>query len=378
VTYRFVTHWVAEIRAASSTLPAVERVFLEIKRLVGRLQKFFNLDSTVMPAEEIRPPSLVGVLNLNFLVQRSRMVLDMAVSVAAKVRNSRTVAKYIWLYGALTFVFLVALSWIARGYSEVTVAGFWLWQIFVIAGILFFSGLMSGLSGFGFSAVGSACLLLIPPKLAVPLLMALSTANQLMSVGQLREDMPKSWTECWPMGPGPVVLGGIAGVPVGIWLLNHLPAERLMILFGILLTAYSAYSIFKPAGLKLKGFDGARSGLAVGAVGGTLGGFTAFPGSAVVVWTGLRGLAKSATRSIVQPYILVLQVVSLATNAYLHSSVFGVRFWSLLGICMPVVLPGTIAGVLLYRRISDVNFKRVSFFLLGLSGLGLLAKVFFR
>ena len=57
---------------------------------------------------------------------------------------------------------------------------------------------------------------------------------------------------------------------------------------------------------------------------------------------------------------------------------FRFRFWILLAICLPVVLPGTLGGVLVYRRISDVNFKRVSFFLLGLSGLGLLAKVFFK
>src|ERR1700722_7247830 len=169
--------------------------------------------------------------------------------------------KNIALYAVLAILAVGAvLTWIAHSLPGKTVAGFPLWEIFVIAGILVVSGLMSGLSGFGFSAVGSACLLFIPPKLAVPLLMALSTANQLMSVGQLREDMPKSLKESWPEGPGPCIFGGIIGVPVGIWLLNHLPAARLMVLFGILLTLYSAYSILKPAGLKLNGFDGAGSG----------------------------------------------------------------------------------------------------------------------
>ena len=289
-----------------------------------------------------------------------------------------------WRKGKLVYaivtaaVVVAALAWIARAFPDRSVAGFSLWQVFVIGGILFLSGLMSGLSGFGFSAVGSACLLLIPPKLAVPLLMALSTANQLLSVGQLRQDMPKSLREWWPAGPGPCILGGVIGVPVGIWLLNHLPATRLIVLFGIILVVYSAYSIFKPAGVTIKGFDGAKSGIVVGLLGGTIGGFTAFPGAAVVVWTGLRNLPKNLTRSLVQPYILVLQVVSLGTNAYLHPEIFGSRFWTLLAITMPIVLPGTIGGVLLYRRISDVNFKRVSFFLLGLSGLGLLAKVFFK
>jgi uncharacterized membrane protein YfcA len=285
----------------------------------------------------------------------------------------------LWMYSILAFVVVgAAIIWVSHAFPTQRVAGFAVWQVFLIAVILFFSGLMSGLSGFGFSAVGALCLLLIPPKIAVPLLMALSTANQLLSVGQLREDMPHSLKECWPKGPVPAILGGICGVPVGIWLLNHLPATQLMVTFGIILTVYSAYSILKPAGLKIEGYDGAASGIIVGALGGTLGGFTAFPGAAVVVWTGLRDLPKKMTRAIVQPYILVLQVVSLATNAYLHPSVFGARFWTLLLICMPVVLPGTLGGVLLYRRISDVNFKRVSFFLLGLSGLGLLAKVFFK
>lgn len=283
------------------------------------------------------------------------------------------------IFCALAVVIVcAALALIIGELPNRTIAGFEIWQIVVIAAVLFVSGLMSGLSGFGFSAVGSACLLLIPPKLAVPLLMALSTANQLLSVGQLREDMPKSLKECWPNGPGPCVLGGIVGVPIGIWLLNHLPAARLMVLFGIILTVYSAYSIFKPAGVTIRGFDGAKSGIAVGFIGGTVGGFTAFPGAAVVVWTGLRNLPKNLTRSIVQPYILVLQVVSLVTNAVLHPEVFGTRFWVLLAITLPAVLPGTISGVLVYRRISDVNFKRVSFFLLGLSGLGLLAKVFLK
>ena len=63
--------------------------------------------------------------------------------------------------------------------------------------ILGFSGLMSGLSGFGFSAVGALCLALLPPRLGVPLLMTLSTANQLMSLGQLKADM-RPLKEWWP------------------------------------------------------------------------------------------------------------------------------------------------------------------------------------
>ena len=300
------------------------------------------------------------------------------VTIAAHVHR-HPAGNRIWIVGLATITIVCAvIAGSAHYLPDQTVVGFQLWQLIAIVAILCLSGLMSGLSGFGFSAIGSSCLLFIPPKLGVPLLMALSTGNQLMSVSQLRDDMPKTWKEAWPGGAGPYVLGGVLGVPLGIWLLNHMPAAKLMLVFGAVLTIYSVYSLLKPSGLKMKGQTGASSGIAVGFVGGTVGGFTAFPGAAVVVWTGLRNLPKQMTRAIVQPYILVLQVMSLATTAYAYPSIFARHFWILLAITMPIVLPGTIGGVFLYRRISDVNFNRISLILLGLSGVGLLVKVLLK
>src|ERR1035441_6107855 len=117
-----------------------------------------------------------------------------------------------------------------------------------------------------------------------------------LSVSQLRDDMPKTWKEAWPGGAGPYVLGGVLGGPLGIWLLNHMPAAKLMLVFGAVLTIYSVYSLLKPSGLKMKGQTGASSGIAVGFVGGTVGGFTAFPGAAVVVWTGVGDRATVHSR----------------------------------------------------------------------------------
>jgi hypothetical protein len=117
----------------------------------------------------------------------------------------------------------------------------------------------------------------------------------------------------------------------------------------------------------------ASSGV-VGMVGGLIGGFTAFPGAAVVVWTGLRQLPKRESRSIVQPYILGLQLISLTLLALQRPETFSKTFWVILLITVPVVLPGTLLGVNLYRSLSDVNFRRITFFLLGASGLGLLLK----
>jgi uncharacterized membrane protein YfcA len=232
---------------------------------------------------------------------------------------------------------------------------------------------MSGLSGFGFSAIGALSLWFMPPTLGVPLLMSLSAANQLMSLGQLKADL-RPWSEWWPDGPTPYLLGGLFGVPVGLAILHALPTATLMLLVGAVLVVYAVYSILKPASLhvSVKG-DPLTSGL-VGMAGGLIGGFTAFPGAAVVVWSGLRQLPKRESRSIVQPYILGLQIISLTLLAVQRPETFSKSFWTILLITTPVVLPGTLLGVVLYRSMSDVNFRRITFLLLGASGLGLLIK----
>ena len=253
------------------------------------------------------------------------------------------------------------------------VAGLSMRKLASIEAIVFLSGVMSGLSGFGFSAIGATTLLLLTPILQVPLFQTLSTGNQLLSTRQLREDMPKSWKDIWA-GPGPCMLGGLVGVPIGIWLLSHLPATQLMAVFGTLLVTYAVYSMFKPSSFKLRGFDGRTTGAAVGFLGGVVGGFTAFPGAAVVVWTGLRGLSKARHRAIVQPYIIMSQIYSLGLVAWLHPSYLSARFWLLLALTLPAVVPGTLSGLAIYRRMSDLNFKRFTFLLLGISGMALLAK----
>jgi len=263
-----------------------------------------------------------------------------------------------------TFV-LNALSFVPAGFSPGI--------LLVLMSILGASAIMSGLSGFGFSAIGALCLCLLPPKLGVPLLMTLSAANQLMSLGQLKADMG-SIGEWWPDGPAPYLLGGLVGVPIGLAILHSLPTSTLMAIFGGFLIIYAAYSILKPQTMHVPFKGNWFAASLVGMVGGVIGGFTAFPGAAVVVWSGLRRLPKSESRAIVQPYILGLQLVSIAVLAVQHPETFGRTYWTLLVITIPIVLPCTLLGVNLYKSLSDINFRRVTFALLATSGLGLLVK----
>ena len=241
--------------------------------------------------------------------------------------------------------------------------------------ILYFSGLICGISGFAFSSIGNLSQLLIPPITAVPMLQGLSIFNQLTSITKLRKDMPKKLRDWFPYGPGPAILGGLLGVQAGVWILNNLPGPILTLTIGILVCFYSLYLTLKPASFTIRGYDGPATGAAVGAVGGAIGGFTAFPGLAVVMWTGLRNtITKAQTRAIVQPFIVFLQLAAIATNAYQHPERFGAPYWTMLALTIPAVLPGTLTGVWIYHKLSEVNFKRVVFVLLMLVGVTLVLK----
>jgi uncharacterized membrane protein YfcA len=241
-----------------------------------------------------------------------------------------------------------------------------------VAFVLFLVGVVSGLSGFAFSAVAACILWLLPPLQAVPLIMLLSVCNQLLSVGTLRREIVLRST---PEREGALayIAGGLVGVPMGLELLQALPTRLSGGGLGLFLLIYSVLVLLKPDRLRIR-LSGWKPAVAVGTAGGIVGGFSAFPGSIPVVYLGLRGLSKTETRSITQPYILALQLTSLSILTLTRSSIFNTQFWLLWALTLPAVLLGTSTGLTLYRRFSEVNFRRAVLILLMVSGVSLLVK----
>jgi uncharacterized membrane protein YfcA len=242
----------------------------------------------------------------------------------------------------------------------------------VVAFVLFLAGVVSGLSGFAFSAVAACVLWLLPPLQAVPMIMLLSVCNQLLSVGTLRNEMVLCGT-AKREGALAYIAGGLVGVPIGLALLQTLPAGTFAGGLGLFLIVYSVLVLLKPDSLRIR-LSGWKPAVAVGAAGGIVGGFSAFPGSMPVVYLGLRGISKAETRGITQPYILALQVVSLSILALTHSAIFDAQFWLIWALTLPAVLLGSLTGVALYRRMSEVNFRRAVLILLIVSGASLVVK----
>jgi uncharacterized protein len=246
------------------------------------------------------------------------------------------------------------------------------WKLVALALVIAASGFVSGLSGFGFSAIGALTLWILPPVKAIPLLMALSTVNQMTSMhGLMRSFNARDLRSS--SGPMPYVIGGVMGVPAGLWVLSSLDAAMVCALIGAVLVGYSMWSILKPARMLCVTPTPVRS-VIVGALGGVIGGFTAFPGCALVIWAGLVGMGKTEQRTTVQPYILAMQVISLLGLVASGPERFGVEFWFMFAPLVAIALPFTKLGLAAFHRLSEANFKQATHGLLSVSGIALLAK----
>ena len=246
-----------------------------------------------------------------------------------------------------------------------------------LAGIYSTAAVFSGLSGFGFSAIGCLSLLVLPPPLAIAMLMALSLATQASSFGSLWSELRRHALP-WNRRDGvvPYLAGGTIGMPAGLAILALLGARELTAAVGMLLVAYAAWSLFKPAALQLRAAQPARwRSFLIGAAGGVVGGFSAFPGSALVVWNGLSGVSKEKGRALTQPFILWMQVVGLAVVVSTRPGLFDDVFWAVLAAALPLTLLANALGVMIYRRTGEVNYRRITFAALGVTGLGLVVKV---
>jgi uncharacterized membrane protein YfcA len=186
-----------------------------------------------------------------------------------------------------------ALALLHHGFALVSTlsigSGFIPAVVAAIAVVLFLAGVVSGLSGFAFSAVAACVLWLLPPLRAVPLIMLLSVCNQLLSIGSLRKEMVlRSTAE--REGALAYIAGGLVGVPIGLGLLQAVPSGTFAGGLGLFPIVYSVLVLLKPDSLGIK-LSGWKPAVAVGAAGGVIGWFSAFPGSMPVVYLGLRGVS---------------------------------------------------------------------------------------
>jgi uncharacterized protein len=226
------------------------------------------------------------------------------------------------------------------------------------------AGFVNGLSGTGYALVSLGFWLhAMSPVTAAPLVAFCSVGGHLQSLPGIWRGV--IWSRLWPF-----LVGGLIGVPLGTALLAHVQVKPLKIGVGLLLIFYCTWMAFVRRPPVILGGGRLADGTA-GFGGGLLGGMASISGPIPVIWVQLRGWNTLAQRGVNQPFnmsVLAFSVVTAGIAGFLDRTFF---IWA--AICLPVTVLGAHAGLRLYRRINDAQFRRIILVLLGLSGVTLIA-----
>lgn len=235
----------------------------------------------------------------------------------------------------------------------------------VMAGGALVAGFVSGLTGLGTALISlSLWLHVTSPAFAVPIAATIAVAAHVTTLAFVRQGI--HWPRLWPF-----LLGGLVGMPVGVLLLPMLDREAVKLGLGLFLLAYAAYGLLVRVPPVVRAGGRAADAL-VGAGGGFFGGLVSLSGPLPTIWAGLRGWPKDEQRGVYQPFNLIV-LLTAAIGHYASGRVAPADAW-LVAVVTALAVVGALAGLFVYRRASDAQFRRYVLIMLALAGLSLVGE----
>ena len=231
-------------------------------------------------------------------------------------------------------------------------------QIYIwVCLITFLASLTQGLSGFG-SVLLSIPLLAIflDIKTLIPLTALIGLSMSLILLFHLRPylDLKKIY---------PLLIAAIPGIPLGVILLKKLDKTVILCVLGIVLIAYSLYSLLSGStGKRIRGYWAYPFGFIAGCLGGAFGA----TGPAVIIYTSLQTWSKDQIKVTLQGFFVISYAVVVFFQALNGLTTITVLLFY--GVSLPMLILGTYVGSLFYGMIREETYRRVMFVLLGFLG----------
>lgn len=232
-------------------------------------------------------------------------------------------------------------------------------QLAWVVGAVFVSGVLRGLTGFGF-AVAAVPLLtfFLDPRAAVGLVILLQLA-----IGIL--DSPRAWGEAYRAPLRWLSLGALVGTPIGVALLGHLEPDAAR-LIGAAAAAIALVSVWRGPS-QARGGQGIHP-LALGLGAGLLNGVAAMPGPPVVAYLlNARAADDAGVRATLIVFFAGAAVLATASGALLgllDRSVTG-----LAGVALAPLMIGTGLGAWLFRNAPSGLYRPAAMAVLAVSAL---------
>jgi uncharacterized protein len=234
----------------------------------------------------------------------------------------------------------------------------WVTPVLVVTGALI-GGLLNGLTGFGTGLTALPLWLqVLEPVVAAQLVSVASIAGHLSA-------LPALWRETDWRHLGPMLLAGLIGVPMGLWLLPLVKVTVFKLAVGVILICYCLFMLFAAGNLHIRrGHRAAEIG--VGFLGGVLGGIAGLSGPPPIVWGALRAWPKAQRRQTLQAFNTAVLAAMLVAS--LLGGLVDARLLLASAIALPATFLGNWLGEWLYRSLDDRGFDRIVLGLVFLSG----------
>lgn len=233
-----------------------------------------------------------------------------------------------------------------------------------VAAIAFLAGLIQGLAGFGSALIAVPLLaLLLPMETVVPLMALLGATISVFNLVHLRHAV-----RITPVLP---LLGGyLLGTPLGLYALTRAPESIMSGALGGFLCTYALLSLSgrQPRARWLREW---RVGL--GTVSGALGSAFSTNGPPVILHVAAHSEwepdRQKATLTLFFLLSSIITVLALGGGGLVTQQVLSWLVWSI-----PMLALGTLAGIRLYRRLGPHDYRRLTFGLILVTGILLLAR----
>ena len=225
------------------------------------------------------------------------------------------------------------------------------------------AGFVQGLSGFAFGLVAmSIWVWVIDPQLAAALSVSGALAVQVIAAFTVRRGFAIGLL-------APFVLGGLAGVPLGAFLLPHLDIHWFKAVLGAVLVLWCPAMLLSKDLPRIT-FGGRIADAVVGLGGGVLGGLGGFTGTLPTLWCTLRGYERDVQRTVIQNFNLSMLAVTLVV--YVASGLITRSMLPMIALVLPAMLVPALIGARIYVGLSEAGFRRIVLSLLTASGVALL------
>jgi uncharacterized protein len=219
-----------------------------------------------------------------------------------------------------------------------------------VVAVVFVATLIRSTLGFGEALVAVPLLALrLPLTIAAPLAVIVSVAMAAVIVAQ-------DWRHVHLRSASGLIMAALPGIPLGILLLARGNEHAVKLILGVLIIAFSAYSLAERSTLHLRE-DHRGWLLGCGFLSGVLGGAYGMNGPPLAVYGALRKWSPQHFRATLQGYFLVASLAGLLGFAV--AGIWSAAITRYFVISLPAILIATLLGRALNRRMQGHGFFRL-------------------